>query len=203
MIEEHWFPIPIWYGILDEVSDADIESLKKLAYQLKETDSGINVSNGGGWHSKYYPKSEASNFKIDKFLLSIDKSFTECYNSLLPKTSRIELSDMWFNVNSEGNRNIGHTHHGNGNVLSGVFYLTHGSSFYIERPIDINGCYLEYMIETTGESNLVCKSIEFTPNPKKLLVFPPWLLHGTKNQQQNFDRISIAFNYRKINNDIV
>ena len=43
---ELWFPSPIWSG---KFFNVDNDELKKFAYAQKERDTGVSISNVGGW----------------------------------------------------------------------------------------------------------------------------------------------------------
>ena len=87
---------------------------------------------------------------------------------------------MWFIINKYKDFNLPHTH--TFSKMSGVFY--------VNVPSDKSGNINFYFNDN---------KITITPKTNDLVIFPADLYHSVEINEDDGDRISIAFNYVKIN----
>ena len=99
---------------------------------------------------------------------------------------KIEITNMWGNLLSEGQSHAPHTH--SNNILSGVYYLQSGSpiQFFAPRP----AATILKPRNTPNWDN--SGMIQFDSVEDIALFFPSWLLHWVPSTSK--ERVSIAWN---------
>ena len=99
---------------------------------------------------------------------------------------KIEITNMWGNLLSEGQSHAPHTH--SNNILSGVYYLQSGSpiQFFDPRP----AATILKPRNTPNWDN--SGMIQFDSVEDIALFFPSWLLHWVPSTSK--ERVSIAWN---------
>ena len=171
----------------------DINSLTSFCYDVqREHNKGVEISNLGGWQSGNIKDNPHSEFV--KLISEIQTAADAYHNKLqFKKEYKQELCNIWININGKGHSNEYHNHAKS--AISGSFYLT-DSKFPImfKHPYEEVNTY--YWEEEFIESHNNLNSGQWSVYPKKntILIFPPWLYHKVTMNQENSDRISIAFN---------
>ena len=167
------FHTPIWTQKVNNISCNHIKNIFNYILTQKETNKGRTISNVNGWQSNPFIYSEIVNDSLKHLfniiMLEIDDLFKKTEIKLY------FLDDIWFNVNGQKCYNKKHIHDG---LLSGVFYLTKNNSdiiFYDDSILQKN-------------------TFEYKPKFKELILFPAWLPHSVKVNEQTHHRVSIAFN---------
>ena len=99
---------------------------------------------------------------------------------------KIEITNMWGNLLSEGQSHAPHTH--SNNILSGVYYLQSGSpiQFFDPRP----AATILKPRNTPNWDN--SGMIQFDSVEDIALFFPSWLMHWVPSTSK--ERVSIAWN---------
>ncbi len=102
------------------------------------------------------------------------------------KFDKIEITNMWGNLLSEGQSHAPHTH--SNNILSGVYYLQSGSpiQFFDPRP----AATILKPRNTPNWDN--SGMIQFDSVEDIALFFPSWLMHWVPSTSK--ERASIAWN---------
>ena len=109
-----------------------------------------------------------------------------------------KVESLWLNINKYKDSNLSHLH--TGCDLSGCFYLKTpencGAIVFQHPAIDLLSFYDDTKnIEYRNSWNSL--SWEFEPKENWLYLFPAWLKHYVKpNENKNQDRISIAMNLK-------
>ena len=111
---EAWFPSLIWSGLLDNTHN---DKIKSFAYERKEQDKGVELSNYIGWQSSSIRQGDNETF--DRLVESISSNIEDCRN--LVELPELQLYNIWININTPGAYNALHNHPGS--VLSGVYYV--------------------------------------------------------------------------------
>lgn len=170
--------------------------IETYAHHLKNSNSGLTVSNQGGWHSDYL---DVSHPAISPLFSAIDQRLLELHKFCGFKDSyKPQLQCAWININKEHNFNSTHNHPGS--VFSGVYYVkapNHSGAIKFLNPINEH----TYTIKNSFvESRNFFNSSMWTEEPKtgKVIFFPSWLLHYVEPNCSTDERISIAFNYELI-----
>ena len=171
----------------------DIDSLTSFCYEVKRRDSkGRKISNLGGWQSGNVINNPHSEFV--KLLSEIQTAANAYHNKLQFKNEyEQKLNNIWININGKGHSNEYHIHAKT--TISGCFYLS-DSNFPIrfKHPYEEMNTYYwdEEFIGSFNNFNSGQWSI--TPKKNTLLMFPPWLYHKVVMNEEDTDRLSIAFN---------
>jgi uncharacterized protein (TIGR02466 family) len=173
--------------------DVDINAIERHCYDLMKRDAGRKISNDGGYQSNDL------NFDLESPLKPLFQQIQERTNSLhssfkLKTSLRQKIDNAWINVNKRGDYNIPHVHPRM--CFSGVFYVKtpkNCGDLFLKNPVSA----LEHaIIETYVEqyNQFTASSVQVSPEAKKLVIFPSWILHYVAANQSDSDRISIAFN---------
>ena len=171
----------------------DIDSLTSFCYEVKRRDKkGRKISNLGGWQSGNIKKNPHPEFV--KLLSEIQIAANAYHNKLqFKKEYEQKLNNIWININGKGHSNEYHIHAKT--QISGCFYLS-DSNFPIrfKHPYEEISPYYwhEEFIETFTTFN--CGQWSITPKKNSLIMFPPWLYHKVVMNEEDTDRISMAFN---------
>ena len=153
---------------------------------------GRKISNLGGWQSGNIKKNPHPEFV--KLLSEIQIAANAYHNKLQFKKEYVQkLNNIWININGKGHSNEYHIHAKT--AISGCFYLS-DSNFPIrfKHPYEEISPYYwhEEFIETFTTFN--CGQWSITPKKNSLIMFPPWLYHKVVMNEEDTDRISMAFN---------
>ena len=184
-----WFPTLIWQADLPDNEKSELKNIKDFILNLKkEEPAGVKKSSYGGWQSDtYYNHVEGFESITDK----IDKTIETIRNQI--GVPELKLKNFWCNVNTYGDYNVLHNHHGS--ILSGVFYVDvpdeNMGNINFVRSDDIS-YYLPKMKEY---NNFTGESATYKPETGRVLIFPSWLKHSVDGCKSKNNRISISFNY--------
>jgi uncharacterized protein (TIGR02466 family) len=184
---------PFYTSIYATKIDVDNSTIQNFILNLKNQDNGVVLSNAGGWQSQSYTNSNES--CINDLLQKITSSVRAVYDDMKVGAQSAVLENYWFNVNGKYNYNIAHSH-------SACFY---SAVYYVKYPKNSGNIHFI-------RSDLLRDTIPFYENNEKnwgeywlqpsvgsLFIFPSFLKHYvTQNltDDDDSDRISIAFNYR-------
>lgn len=194
MIIETWFPTPIWNTVID-LPDIQNQEAVDFCLALKEKSTGRTVSNIGGWQSYDILENELINTSL-KFLINIIKPACQKIIYDFGSTKKVQILNSWVNINTKNNYNKLHNHPNCD--LACVFYLTdNNSEVEFERPYDIQ----KYFLDSLGSNNstpLSFSHVTYGPTKNTLLIFPSWLQHRVKPNQNDSTRISVAINIKAV-----
>jgi uncharacterized protein (TIGR02466 family) len=193
---EEWFPIPIWYTRLEEITDA--EEAEAIAYCKNKQDNlsgGRKLSNVGGWQSEDLYLNEIESTPLSKYFMLIKPLLAQCLKDLDSSLQTLIIDNIWININGKEHYNIPHTH--GESILSGVFYLSkNNSNINFIRNIDISTYFLEN-VRSKNNTPVSFRHLKYLPLNKTLYIFPGWLIHSVEENKQLNERISISFNVIK------
>ena len=186
---------------------SDCEALNRQL--LSETDAmragsrGVMKSNRKGWHSKYdfFTRTEPGCTALRNHII---EAVEETTRRLSPnfdfKSNKLQLQG-WINVNPPGAFNAPHTHPNW--ALSGTYYVSTPARSVSTAPDALSGAF-EFL---DPRVNAAASSIEGAPcfeqdaivmKPKAgmLMIFPAYLRHWVYPNDEESERVSIAFNIR-------
>lgn len=145
-------------------------------------------------------QSDISVLQFDKFFSSIKLQIIQRLKLLLDKYSfslskRLEFDKIWINLNQNNNITSPHIH--SGSLFSGILYIKAENSGEIVfmNPIAAH----QYVIDPSCVNKFnefTSYTIKVKPEVGKLIIFPSWLMHYVEPNQNNNDRISVAFNVK-------
>ena len=187
------FPVPI--HVFDVNGFKEIQNqLIDYAYNLKEEDEGITISNEGGWQSHSFEVKNVDDV-LQKFLINCLAEFP-----VLDKSIKIKVF-AWVNINKPGDCNTKHNHPGDD--LAGVLWIKtpeNSGNLVFESPHHFNSFReIASYTEEFKNSNNYFQTYYFSPIEGRMLVFPSHLQHEVLENKSNEDRISVSFNIDLIN----
>ena len=183
----------------------NVESLKKLCYDIKNNDTGRIISNSGGWQSNDIVDLDNINIKM---LLSEINIHINKFSKELGIIPELSVSNFWININNTGSTNTNHVHPKS--ILSGSFYVdvpeNSGDIVFIHPIGNLMESYLQYWNLNFGEdiktdSIFLNTKWQIHTNPNCLLIFPSWIEHKVTRNENTNDRISISFNTKPVYNE--
>ena len=192
MKSEYWFPTPIWFGMYENICETQYNNAIKYCKELAAINPGRTFSNAGGWQSNdLYYNNNITNTPLQIFFDEITPRVKEVLLELGIKYDYY-INNFWININYKDCKNYTHDHPGSS--LSGVFYLTKNNSEIIfKRNRDISSCHLSNL-DSNHDTFLSYNTVSYTPQQGQYMIFPSWLLHGVKINNNDSERISISFN---------
>jgi uncharacterized protein (TIGR02466 family) len=182
---EQWFPSVIWSGML---SGVDNDAIQIFAYDRKNTDNGVQISNYGGWQSSAIKQGD--NEAFDQLVQTINKEINVCAEQA--ELPALGIQNIWMNVNTPGSYN--HLHNHAGSVLSGVYYVKatpEQGNLFFERSDNA-----EYFLPPVEKANYFnSTATTYKAITDAIYIFPGWMKHSVQPNLTKEDRISISFNY--------
>ena len=182
---EQWFPSVIWSGLL---SGADNSALETYAYDRKQLDEGVQISNYLGWQSG--PIRQDDNEAFDVLVAAITEQVNGC--AVQADIPELAIQNIWLNVNGPGSYN--HLHNHAGSILSGVYYVKatpEQGNIFFER-----GDNAEYFLPAMEKPDyFTSTATTYKSMTDAIYIFPGWLKHSVQPNLTQDDRISISFNY--------
>jgi len=198
---EHLFSTPLLV-FRTSVSDEFMEELQSDCYKWRDESSGLQKSNQNGWHSDTTIFS-----RPERTFRSVCKVFGQCVGEVAKATApNVDLSgydttgEGWVNINYKGGYNVPHDHPGF--VWSGVFYAKVPKTY---TDTESRSGVLEFLDPRTNiaasgsvltSTNYFSPKILIRPEEKMFVLFPSYLRHWVYPNEEDEDRISMAFNAR-------
>ena len=169
----------------DEIQNQLID----YAYNLREEDEGVCISNYGGWQSTgFYVENEDD--LLHHFIINCLAGFP-----VIDESFNIKI-DAWININKPGDYNIKHNHPGVD--LAGVLWVKcpkDCGEIMFDPPTGFQSYNeINSYIEDFKNQNNLYHSYYFNPTEGRILVFPAHLNHRVQENKSNEDRISVSFN---------
>ena len=190
----HFFPTPVIIDELEGAEDLNRE-LEPAIVDQRQRDSGLKLSNRGGWQSKRdFPQwgGDAGKRIIEHAVRLATENTGYAPNRSAPNWS----VDVWANINESGGFNMPHIH--GGTYWSAVYYVRagegEGGQLVLHDPrmpaLRMHAPGLRF--KDAGPD--VRTTIE--PKSGLMVLFPAWLLHSVEPWQGDGHRISVAMNIR-------
>jgi uncharacterized protein (TIGR02466 family) len=190
--------------ILFQISDCEAlnRQLLEEADAMRARSSGQKKSNKKGWHSDpdFFRRTEPGCTALRNHILQAVGEATRRLSPNFDFKSNQLLAEGWINVNPPGAFNAPHSHPSF--AMSGTYYVSIPSDNVSISP-DAHSGVFEFLDPRT---NAAAISIEgaacFNPGvilkPKAglLMIFPSYLRHWVHPNEEESERVSIAFNIR-------
>ena len=178
------FPIPI----LEKKLKLDTKKISEHCLSIKKNTDSVKLSNKGGWQSPPFIED----------LFGLKNEILKCgeeYRKTIAYKNKLNLDNMWININGNKDYNIEHSHPHC--VISGVYYLTSNNSNLIFLHPSSHVMEYDWNQDVLQSYNKYNSSVCIvTPFENTLLLFPSWLQHRVEPNTNEEKRISIAFNLR-------
>lgn len=183
---EEIFSVPI---LVTELN-LNLNNIINYCYNYKNTNTGRNISNYGGYQSNDINLNENS---LTDLRDNIGNIISNVGRSILNLKNDLKISNCWFNINGYKDFNVSHKH--SFSILSSVFYVKvpeNSGKLVMVNDYEIP-CYLEpKFVNTANKFNTIQK--KFNPKDNSLFIFPSWINHFVEPNMSKEDRISFAFN---------
>tara|TARA_R110000772_G_scaffold227832_1_gene338594 strand:- start:356 stop:859 length:504 start_codon:yes stop_codon:yes gene_type:complete len=151
--------------------EGNLNIIDKHIEHIKEFDEGRVKTNKGGFQSNDIT------FGFKELINSIEKGFEEL-------KFNVRLENFWLNINKGSDSNTTHIH-------SPYFW----SVIYYHKVC----CENSPLIFSSLVPVIHQEICTYTPKPQEIIYFPGWYPHSVKGcDQNNHERVSIAFNFFKI-----
>lgn len=187
-----YFPTPVWW---EDIAINNDEILNFCYDTRKKDPNGRQMSNVGGWQSQDIAPGEHT--ELDKLVDAIYLRTDFCLSTygFRPGSLKMEIGNMWININGENDVNMVHIH--NGSFLSGCYYVKASKdsgqiTFYKNFAEDFAITSVAPIDRFTQVSGSTAK---YPARAGRLVMFPSWLPHGVTPNHDD-ERISIAFNIK-------
>ncbi|HEX6741508.1 MAG TPA: TIGR02466 family protein [Sphingomicrobium sp.] len=188
------FPTPV---IVDELAGADAlnAELERAILAQVSSDSGLQVSNRGGWHSRrdFSDWAGEAGQRLVRHALALADSHTIGRDGSSPPEWHM---DAWANVSASGHFNMPHIH--GGTFWSAVYYVRAGDGtggeLVLHDPrmpgLQMHAPGVRFRgLGGEGEAPI-------TPKSGLMVLFPGWLAHSVEPWHGEGQRISVAMNIR-------
>ncbi len=198
----HFFSSPVF--ILQDNNHAEnIDVLLKDIYEWQRNDDVDLVrSNQNGWHSPtdIFKKTEPGLSRISRLMI---ECFTKCTQEIAPKFDPKNFDmkgEGWVNINPKHGFNVPHDHPGY--TWSGVYYVVvpekkdpKSRSGSIEL-LDPRTNTAAMASDIARQSGYFSPKRTLTPKDGMILIFPSYLRHWVYPNDEDENRISMAFNFK-------
>lgn len=194
------FATPVMQTVWPEAATYKDVMKRRILEKVGE-DTGMQVSNMGGWHStddflKWGGEDiHAFSQWIVQCIFNLYNSYHGGHFQELLNSSGTQVKfriNAWVNVNGQGNANALHNHAGS--HWSGCYYLETpedcGNFAILDPRMGVN------MLDTRNALLDIFSGTMQKVQPREGLtvIFPSWLYHWVEPNLSSEDRISIAFN---------
>ena len=169
----------------DEIKDLLLSEVSLKHFS--EDSVGLNVSNKGGWHSKYDTMNESN--PLHNEIISLCEPTINQLRVRENTSFNLNL-DYWWNINYKNDLNSLHNHlvEPMNNLLSGVYYLSKPkNSGDLVMPSE--RWYLKRYFQNDFDTVIECDEGD-------VVIFYPHVQHYVQPNLSDDPRISMAFNLR-------
>jgi len=179
---------------LDGCADLNVQ-LKMIVGELRLADpNGVIKSNSNGWHSPdgFHMQDLPAVKKLNQLFYSSIGNYIQQYDKKFDLTHfNIKLMS-WANLNNLGGGNITHLHPNS--LISGTYYVKVPAQ-NVPKIRFYNTSGIQYLknISDLGRS-FAQGAFSFTPKEGDLILFPSNIFHSVDTNQNDEERVSIAFN---------
>lgn len=198
----HFFSTPVFI-LQDNAYQEHVEQLLKDIYEWRDNDTVDLVrSNKGGWHSPtdIFRKQEPGLRRVSQLMINC---FGRCTKEIAPEFDATNLAmqgEGWVNINPQHGFNVPHDHPGY--TWSGVYYVLlpekkdpEGRSGSIEL-LDPRTSAAALATDIARSSAYFSPKRTISPKNGMILIFPSYLRHWVYPNEEEEDRISMAFNFK-------
>jgi uncharacterized protein (TIGR02466 family) len=199
MIKTDLFPTPIWEAHIPDIDnslllDYAYSEYEKSGKQMRRYHSDTEQKKHTNWSSEdlnldLFPE-------LDKLYCELHSLAEDALQEFSPRESlRLFAGPTWFNINPKGTSVAPHQHPGC--VLAGVYYIqANGNSANLRfmTPDRVTSwMYTPHYYATRTKYTSPLHTV--TPANSKFVMFPGNLMHYVDSNEEEEDRVSIAFNF--------
>jgi uncharacterized protein (TIGR02466 family) len=189
----HYFATPVIIDDLDDFARLNV-ILEAAILAQRDADSGLRLSNRGGWQSKRdFPQwsGDGGRVLVDHALRLASAHTVNALGN--PVNWSV---DVWANASESGHFNMPHVH--GGTFWSAVYYVRlgngEGGELVLHDPrmpaLRMHAPNLRFKDGgNEGKTQII-------PREGRMVLFPAWLWHAVEPWQGTGTRISVAMNIR-------
>jgi uncharacterized protein (TIGR02466 family) len=194
------FPSPLFVFQIEDAENLNARLLEEIT-AMRASSPGVQKSNRSGWHSRedFFARVEAGCQLLRAHVIDAARQSI----SRLAEKFDFEANQLqgqgWFNVNPRGGFNRPHGHPGF--TISGTYWVRvppassasseSGAFEFLDPRINGNSLIIE------GAPTFQ-RSVMIQPKAGWLIVFPSYMEHWVYPNQQDEERVSMAFNFRVV-----
>ena len=191
---------PLFPSPLLQFKHEDADRLNQLllseAEAIRQGSAGVNKSNQRGWHSEpdLFRREDPGIKELCRFIVQAVQTAEQKTSSQKEIPSQMQVMG-WININGTGAFNTPHAHEG----------FRWSGCYYVNQPKVAEGRsgYIEFLDPRSGIQAWPVKGASFgntkvalRPSAGSLLLFPSYLVHWVYPNEEEDERVSIAFNAR-------
>lgn len=199
MIKTDLFPTPIWEVEVPDINNSILldyayNEYEKSGRQMRRNHSDTEQKKHTNWSSEDLPLQEIP--ELLKLYQYLHVQASEALQEFSPKQGvRLFAGPTWFNINPKGSSVAPHQHPGC--VLAGVYYLqANGNSAKLRfmHPDKVTSwIYTPFYYQQRTDYTNPLHTVD--PTVGKFVMFPGNLMHYVDANEDDTDRVSIAFNF--------
>jgi uncharacterized protein (TIGR02466 family) len=186
------FPTPLYR--VDDLPNVNRHAILEVCETRRQFDSGRVVSNRNGWQSSDLVEAEYKHLPIVSMwdaCIEISKKIGE--ESGLSNKYEHSVGTSWININGKrDDYNQQHCHPGT--YLACVYYVSvpEGSGDIVF--CDPRAGHASNVLHHERITGVNCVEVIVSPKQGELILFPGWLYHFVKQNDNDEERITIATN---------
>ena len=182
------FETPLFVFQVDNHAELN-QKIHDEAQTIRANSPGMVRSNQRGWHSDsdLFRRSEPA-------LKQISQIIVNCARAVIVRTSQKKPTQLrcegWININPKGGYNVPHDH--SGYLWSGTYYVRVPT---VEGSRSGNIEFIDPRNNVSANAQGTFKTKHrINPRDGMLIIFPGYLNHWVYPNEQDEDRMTIAFN---------
>jgi len=173
------------------VMEDTIESeLEQYVLDMSHSDSGVKLTNRGGYQSKHFQKPEK---EFEDLWEAIEERLN-IYHEKVSLRGKVQITEWWFNINYKGCMNRLHQHPNS--IHSGVYYIKTpencGGIVFPHPSSTLMWSWQSGMLKEPNANN--SSMVTLSPKKNLLFLFPSWADHSVDANESDEERISLSFN---------
>lgn len=173
------FSTPIWGFMLHDHAYQSHDYIQAI-FDMRECQPTAEKSNMGG----YQTHEDLHRLPIFReFVDLLENLGSRCASNRLDRTVRVNVTEMWGNINTPNSSNAAHTHSGD---LSGVVWL--------HFPENSGRLVLINPAVRSDSRPFRSPNYPITPQRMGCIIWPSWLEHYVEINRSTEERVSISFN---------
>jgi uncharacterized protein (TIGR02466 family) len=190
---EAWFPTPVFFSVAPANFKENIEKEyfaveQSVKEKLLPQVWGDNISATFNTVSNLIK--ECKLVALENYVISVADQFAPL---LYLDAKKAIIKESWVNYSGASQYQERHMHTPGDYDISGVYYIstTEGDgNLRFHSPVD------NLYLPNRKMTNLTQSTIEYKPEPGKIILFPSWAAHSVRANMTNNTRISISFNIK-------
>lgn len=179
----------------NKFEDINNERIYEYCMYMYNNNPSNSRSNRNGWQSHHLQPHQS----LDELIGKVKSVGETVFRFMKGKDEwKVELDNIWINVNTPGSYNTSHIHPRS--FLSGVYYVKvpeNSGKIHFDHPCqsftyDWDGSYFNEL------NNMNSAGMYYPSEEKRNYLFPSWLAHSVESNNSKENRISISYNLKLV-----